>query len=269
MNQKGFTLIELLVVIAIIAMLLSIIMPSLNKAKRFAEEVVCKSNLHQYQIATEVYTNENNDRMPNPWESLYSQQMFTGEANRYCRWHNPDFNLDAHGDDVDSSTGKTYAGPFWPYLASTKASVCPTFRKLAARYGQGHPNGCIGGAFEPQFSYSMNRIFAGPEPAVKVEVVKKSQVRSPSQTFVWAEENMWTLTGLSGYVLNDNVLAAWKGSAVDCFGSFHRIGTGRLNKQIQDKRYESDTGASNIVMADGSLVTATPEETGDYVGSTR
>ena len=59
-EKKGFTLIELLVVIAIIALLLSIIMPSLNKAKTYAEEVVCKNNLRQYGLATEMYCNENN-----------------------------------------------------------------------------------------------------------------------------------------------------------------------------------------------------------------
>ena len=46
MRKNGFTLIELLVVIAIIALLLAVIVPSLNIAKKKAEEVICRSNLH-------------------------------------------------------------------------------------------------------------------------------------------------------------------------------------------------------------------------------
>ena len=59
-KNKGFTLIELLVVIAIIAMLLSIIMPSLQKVKEQARKVICGSNLSQIGKAFEMYEMENN-----------------------------------------------------------------------------------------------------------------------------------------------------------------------------------------------------------------
>ena len=59
----GFTLIELLVVIAIIALLLSIIMPSIQFVKKQAEHAVCLSNLGNLSKAWYAYSNENDDKM--------------------------------------------------------------------------------------------------------------------------------------------------------------------------------------------------------------
>ncbi len=63
-NPKGFTLIELLVVIAIIALLLSIIVPAIRKAKDVAKRMICGTNLHQIQIASVSYAQEHNDYFP-------------------------------------------------------------------------------------------------------------------------------------------------------------------------------------------------------------
>ena len=64
MRSEKFTLIELLIVIAIIAILLSLLLPSLTKARAVTQAAVCKSNLHQIDIATNLYRKNSNDRFP-------------------------------------------------------------------------------------------------------------------------------------------------------------------------------------------------------------
>lgn len=64
MKRKGFTLIELLVVIAIIALLVSILLPSLQKAKEMAHKAVCSSNEHSLSLAFQMYASENDAYCP-------------------------------------------------------------------------------------------------------------------------------------------------------------------------------------------------------------
>jgi prepilin-type N-terminal cleavage/methylation domain-containing protein len=66
-SDKGFTLVELLVVIAIIALLLSILMPALSRARDQAKAVVCQTNLHQWGQIFYLYTNDNKGRF---WAQL-------------------------------------------------------------------------------------------------------------------------------------------------------------------------------------------------------
>src|SRR3954469_25368597 len=62
---KGFTLIELLVVIAIIAILASLLLPVLSKAKMKAQGVGCLNNTKQLTFAWHLYCGDFNDRVPN------------------------------------------------------------------------------------------------------------------------------------------------------------------------------------------------------------
>ncbi len=62
--QRGFTLIELLVVVAIIALLISILLPSLAKAREQAKKVKCMSNLKQVGTAMLQYFTDNGEWFP-------------------------------------------------------------------------------------------------------------------------------------------------------------------------------------------------------------
>ncbi|MHC4396534.1 MAG: type II secretion system protein [Planctomycetota bacterium] len=118
-KQRGFTLIELLVVIAIIALLMSILMPALARARRQAREAICQNNLKQWGSAFSMYTGENDG---------YFVQGFTGG------WRHQ------------------WQVALKPYYSDKKLLLCPMATKPLGRYG-GDPSG---GVFAPWRTGSWN-----------------------------------------------------------------------------------------------------------------
>ena len=81
--MKSFTLIELLIVIAITGILLSLLLPSLSKARNKTKDIVCLSNLRQISISIHSFSIENNGKLPahktngsNSWIELLSVKNF-------------------------------------------------------------------------------------------------------------------------------------------------------------------------------------------------
>ena len=63
-RRQAFTLVELLVVVSVLGLLISILIPSLSKAKGAARSVACGSNLRQLGTAIRMYLGDSNDALP-------------------------------------------------------------------------------------------------------------------------------------------------------------------------------------------------------------
>ena len=84
-NRKNFTLIELLVVIGIIAILASMLLPALNRARDTAKSIKCINNLKQHGMAFNMYADDNGGWAPDYRVSAYNGSTTTDPNTMFNR----------------------------------------------------------------------------------------------------------------------------------------------------------------------------------------
>lgn len=177
----AFTLVELLVVIGIIALLISMLLPALNRARESARGVACQSNIRQILNGFVMYANEQGGYLPNN----YQNNVDPSRPDWYFPWYSREFMGKYVNNRSRSTTGIQDAWPQPAGSATTDVLYCPTL--LTDRGGR---TKYLGYGYNAWYNNKFTKPRLGP--------VKFAAFRRPSQVvilidtfFTFESTNSW------------------------------------------------------------------------------
>ncbi len=172
-KRSGFTLVELLVVIGIIALLISILLPALSKARNSAKTMACLSNLRQLGQATAMYAGENKQYLPYPTTTLGERAL----------WFNA---LDPYLQAVEDNSARTGVAAGRNYKRYKQCEVYDSF-------DGGKFTGAQDTTKEFSRTFKMNSMLRHNDPYSQAKI---TEVRQSSEVVIFGDGVSLDLTGV-------------------------------------------------------------------------